>query len=270
MKRIPALTCLFLCIVAATTAQAQNWPSFRGNNGSGVADGHRTPTSWSLEKSENIAWKTPVPGLSHASPIVWGNRIFIITAIGETNANFKAKDRGIGLANDAAKHTWRIYSLDKKTGRIIWEKTAYEGVPRRSDHIKANRPTPLPQRWQKYVWLFGSEGWPVLRVNGKLSLGKVLDSNRGYAGVPAPSGDSSSPIISKNIVPFQADAIAVILAAYISDGQKVGARAGELPSWETPSLRSKIDGVDQRAGRYLRTMIPLTERACDSPKPKYR
>src|ERR1041385_5465456 len=77
MKRLLVLV-LFL---SATTINAQNWPSFRGPNASGVAEGTNPPLTWDLEKSQNVLWKTNIPGLSHASPIVWGNQIFLITAI---------------------------------------------------------------------------------------------------------------------------------------------------------------------------------------------
>lgn len=265
MKRI-LLLCLSFCFVATVTAQAQNWPSFRGNNGSGVADGHRTPINWSLERSENIAWKTPIPGLSHASPIVWGNRIFIITAIGETNANFKAKDRGIGLANDAVKHTWRIYSIDKKTGRIIWEKTAYEGVPRAKRHIKATQANATPATDGKYVVaLFGSEGLACYDVNGKLLWKQDLGIlNPGYAGMPDSEwGHSSSPIIYKNLVIVQADGHKQsFIAAYnLRNGKQVWrVERGELPSWGTPVIyegKTRTELISD-AGRYLRSYDPLT------------
>ncbi len=266
MKRILALFGLSLFFVAATTAQAQNWPSFRGNNASGVSDGHRTPTSWSLEKSENIVWKTPVPGLSHASPIVWGNRVFVITAIGETNANFKAKDRGIGLANDAAKHAWRIYSIDKKTGRIIWEKTAYEGVPRAKRHIKATQANATPATDGKYVVaLFGSEGLACYDMNGKLLWKQDLGIlNPGYYGMPDSEwGHSSSPIIYKNMVIVQADGHKQsFIAAYnLRDGKQVWrVERGELPSWGTPVIyesKTRTELISD-AGRYLRSYDPLT------------
>lgn len=264
MKRILSLICC-LCF-AALTAQAQNWPSFRGLNASGIADGHRTPTSWSLEKSENIAWKTPVPGLSHSSPIVWGNRVFVITAIGETNAAFKAKDRGIGLANDDAKHTWRIYCLDKKSGRIIWEKTAYEGVPRAKRHIKATQANATPATDGKYVVaLFGSEGLAAFDMNGRLLWKQDLGIlNPGYAGVPDSEwGHSSSPIIYKNLVFVQADGQKQsFIAAYnLQNGKQVWrVERGELPSWGTPVIyqsKTRTELISD-AGRYLRGYDPLT------------
>ncbi|MBA3765598.1 MAG: PQQ-binding-like beta-propeller repeat protein [Acidobacteria bacterium] len=265
MKHILAL-CLSLCFVAALTVQAQNWPSFRGNNASGVAEGHRTPTSWSLEKSENIAWKTPVPGLSHASPIVWGNRVFVITAIGETNAAFKPKDRGIGLANDAAKHTWRIYCLDKRTGRIIWEKTAYEGVPRAKRHIKATQANATPATDGKYVVaLFGSEGLACFDINGRLVWKQDLGIlNPGYYGDPTSEwGHSSSPIIYRNMVIVQADGQKQsFIAAYdLRDGKQVWrVERGELPSWGTPVIyegKTRTELISD-AGRYARGYDPLT------------
>src|SRR4029079_13415095 len=101
MKRLVLLV-LFL---SATTINAQNWPSFRGPNASGVAEGTNPPTTWDLEKSQNVLCKTDIPGLSHSSPIVWDNYIFLITAISsDAKAGFQAKDRGIDLANDDVKH----------------------------------------------------------------------------------------------------------------------------------------------------------------------
>ena len=131
MKLIGAL---ILCVQIVIVAQAQNWPSFRGTNATGVTEGRTTPTTWTIDKGQNVVWKTAIPGFSHASPIVWDNRVFVITAISsDTNANFIAKDRGIDLANDDVKHTWRIYCLDKKSGQIIWSQTAYEACPEQKD-----------------------------------------------------------------------------------------------------------------------------------------
>ena len=105
MKYLVVLVLFF----SAITINAQNWPSFRGPNASGVAEGTNPPVTWDIEKSQNVLWKTNIPGLSHASPIVWGNQIFVITAVSsEAKPTFKAKDRGIGLANDDASHTWMI------------------------------------------------------------------------------------------------------------------------------------------------------------------
>jgi outer membrane protein assembly factor BamB len=244
MKKIKRILFLLFCFCFATVtaAEAQNWPSFRGQNGSGVAEGHSTPASWSLEKSENIAWKTPLPGLSHASPIVWGNRVFVITAISATNAAFKPKDTDINSANDNAKHTWRIYCLDKQTGRVIWEKTAYEGIPRARRHLKASQANATPATDGRYVVaLFGSEGLACYDMEGRLVWKQDLGIlNPGYADIPDSEwGHSSSPIIYRNTVIVQADGHKQsFIAAYnLLDGKQVWrVERGELPSWGTPVI----------------------------------
>ena len=60
---------------------ARNWPGFRGIQASGVADGQGVPTAWNVETGENVRWKTPIPGLGNSSPVIWGDRIFVTTAI---------------------------------------------------------------------------------------------------------------------------------------------------------------------------------------------
>src|SRR5690348_8928470 len=70
-----------LCVVFTSVAYSQNWPSFRGQNGAGVGDGNALPITWDVAKSTNILWKTPIPGLGHSSPVVWGDRVFVTTAV---------------------------------------------------------------------------------------------------------------------------------------------------------------------------------------------
>jgi outer membrane protein assembly factor BamB len=151
---------LLVLFLSSTTINAQNWPSFRGPNASGVAEGTNPPITWDLEKSQNVLWKTNIPGLSHSSPIVWGNNVFVITAISsDAKSTFKAKDRGIDLATDDVRHTWMIFALDKRNGRVIWSEEAYEGVPRAKRHVKATQANSTPVTDGRYVVaLFGSEG----------------------------------------------------------------------------------------------------------------
>src|SRR5438105_2182914 len=102
-----------LCFTALL--QAQNWPSFRGPNASGVAVGKPAPTAWDAAKQTNVLWKTPVPGLAHSSPIVWGDRVFVTTAISsDPKAVFRHGLYGdVEPSNDVSKHSWRVYCLDK-------------------------------------------------------------------------------------------------------------------------------------------------------------
>ena len=86
---------LGLSLLLAAAAHAQNWPTFRGPNGSGIATAP-LPTTWDGEKSSNILWKTPLPGLGHSSPVVWGDRVFVTLAISSAaNPNHNPKDADI-------------------------------------------------------------------------------------------------------------------------------------------------------------------------------
>jgi hypothetical protein len=79
--RIRFILTIALLICPVVSAEAQNWPAFRGANASGAADGQNPPATWNVEKNENVVWKTPIPGLAHASPIVWGDKLFVVTAV---------------------------------------------------------------------------------------------------------------------------------------------------------------------------------------------
>ena len=68
-------------LLLTLTLHAQNWPPFRGPSASGVADRQSLPSTWNARPGANIRWKIPIPGLAHSSPIVWGERVFLTTAI---------------------------------------------------------------------------------------------------------------------------------------------------------------------------------------------
>jgi len=234
-----------------------------------VADGQSLPVAWNGEKSENIKWKTRIPGLAHSSPVVWGDRVFITTAISSDPApTYSSTAGGIDAANDNTKHSWRIYSLDKKTGRILWEKTAYEGIPKVKRHIKATQANSTPVTDGRIVAaLFGSEGLYVYDLNGKLlwqaDLG-ILDP--GYANDPRyPWGYASSPIIYKDLLIVQCDIQKnSFVAAYnIGDGKRAWMTPREeLPSWGTPTIIEGRDRVEMitNSPRHIRGIDPLTGR----------
>src|SRR5437867_8139941 len=72
---------LLVWLSACASVFGQHWPSFRGPNASGVADGHPTPVKWNATSGESVLWKTPIPGMAVSSPIVWGDRVFVSTAV---------------------------------------------------------------------------------------------------------------------------------------------------------------------------------------------
>src|SRR5262249_62205957 len=82
--------------------RSANWPQFRGPSASGVADGQLPPTGWDAGKGVNVRWKTPIPGLGHACPVVWGDRVFVTTAVsGDPKATLRPRAYG---GADSVKH----------------------------------------------------------------------------------------------------------------------------------------------------------------------
>jgi outer membrane protein assembly factor BamB len=264
MKRLLSF-CLFLCFTS--TAFAQNWPQFRGVNASGVAENQKTPTSWDATKSQNVVWKTPIPGLSHASPVVWNDRVFVVTAVGDDpNPTYVPKDRGISLARDEVKHSWRIYALDRRTGRVLWQQTAHEGVPRARRHIKATQANSTPVTdGRTVVALMGSEGLYAYDFAGKLLWKQDLGVlNPGLWDDPNSSwGHGSSPVIHRGLVIVQADGHKQsFIAAYnLKDGKQAWrVERGEITSWSTPTLVEAGGRAELVAngGRFIRGYDPQT------------
>ena len=98
----------------------RNWPSFRGEAGGGNGDGQRAVTEWDVTSGKNIKWKTPIPGIANSSPITWGNRVFVTTAISKAgDKSFRTGLYGdVKPVEDLSEHEWKVYALDKATGKI--------------------------------------------------------------------------------------------------------------------------------------------------------
>ncbi len=243
MKRL-ALSLACLCLVSMA-ARAQNWPQFRGAGATGVAEGKPAPVKWDGEKSVGVRWKTPIPGLAHSSPVVWGNTVFVTTAVSSA-----AKDETrFGLYGDVEPvkddpaHTWKLYAVDKATGKILWERTAHKGLPKVKRHPKSTHADSTPATdGRTVVALFGSNGLFAYDMKGKLlwkqDLG-VLDA--GWFYDPDYQWEhGSSPVIYKNLVIVQADIQKdSFIAAYdLKTGKQVWKtmREGELSGWSTPTV----------------------------------
>ncbi len=265
MKSFLVLAC---CVMFASVAAAQNWPSFRGPNGAGVGDGNDPPTTWDAEKSINILWKTPIPGLGHSSPIIWKDQIFVTTAISsDANSEFVhgLTDTGASAA-DTSKHSWRIYCLNKNTGRIIWEKTIYEGVPKVKRHVKASYANPTPATDGKHLLVsFGSEGLYCFDLDGKLLWKQDLGVLDGGWTADAGShwGFGSSPIIYKDLAIVQCDTQnqSFVAAFDLASGKRVWQTMREEDSsWSTPTIYEANNRAEliTSGTKYYRGYDPLT------------
>ena len=85
-----------------------------------------------------MLWKTPIPGLAHSSPIVWGDLVFVTTAISGRDNSVRVGLYGdINSVEDDSEHIWSVYALDKRSGEIVWERVAHRGTPKVKRHTKA-------------------------------------------------------------------------------------------------------------------------------------
>jgi outer membrane protein assembly factor BamB len=243
-------------------SSAGSWPSFRGPNASGVADGQHLPDRWDGKTGQNILWHTAIPGLAHSSPVVWGDRVFVTSAISSRpNATFKPGLYGDGDASDdRSKHKWVLYALDKRTGKIVWDRVAFEGEPGNKRHIKSTYASASPATDGRIVvaW-FGSQGVYAYDINGvllwRVDLGRV---DMGAYDIPSYEwGPASSPVIWNGLVLLQCDtqADSFVLALDEDTGKVVWKTdRQELPSWGTPTVMTIGDRAElvTNAANFIR------------------
>src|SRR6266536_1745900 len=238
------LTLTLLNSITASSATA-NWPQWRGPDGQGVSAETGLPVEWSQTK--NVKWKTAIAGRGHSSPIVWGKKIFLTTALdGEAipgrkpGVTHKLQDGTEFVHPDAVgadlKHAFKVICLDRQSGKILWERVAYEGAVYDSRHKKASFASSTPATDGKYVFaFFGDEGLYAYDFNGKFiwkqDLGKLGTASVGY-GV--------SPILYQDLVIMQCDDSGgnSFIAAF---DKKTGKEAWRVPrkvdiTWSTPVL----------------------------------
>jgi outer membrane protein assembly factor BamB len=254
-----AAVAVVLCVPASFgTSGASNprpgvdWPQFRGIRASGVDERHPAPIKWDVARKDALRWKTSIPGLGHASPVVWGDTIYVATSIsGRKDANLRIGYYGdIDPVRDDTPHEWRVYALDKKTGAVRWQKTVLTAVPKIKRHTKATHAnSTLATDGDRIVAFFGSEGLHAFDTKGnqlwKKDLG-VLDA--GYYEVPDAQWETgSSPILHDNVVVVQADVQkgSFIAAFDAKDGRELWRKTREdVPTWSTPTVH-EVNGRTQ-------------------------
>jgi outer membrane protein assembly factor BamB len=254
---------------AAPRSAPRPWAAFRGPNASGVADGQGAPAEWDVTTGRNVRWKTPIAGLANAAPIIWGDQVFITSAVsskGDTTMK-------IGLygdttpVDDLSDHIWRLYSLDRLTGKLRWERVVYEGAPKTKRHTKATQANATPVTDGTHlVAVFGAIGLMVCYdLDGNLIWQKDLGvMESGWFYDPEYQwGHSSSPILYKGLVIVQADMPrgSYIAAFAIDTGKEVWrtSRADEVSTFATPALYSGAGGDELITnGTQIRAYDPST------------
>lgn len=226
-------------------ASAGNWPQWRGPDGSGISNEKNLPSEWSPTK--NIKWKTAIDGRAHSSPIVWGKMVFLTTAVeGEVVAGAKAVKHELEPGKEWVhpdsvgadrKHAFKVIALDRDSGKILWQQTAWEGTPYDNRHRKSSYAASTPATDGKLVYaFFGTEGLYAYDFKGKLAW-KAQLGNMANLGM----GTGTSPILFENLVIVQCDEDNGKASFIVAVDKKTGKEAWRTPrkiqiSWSTPLL----------------------------------
>ena len=249
MERIRILASSLVVALSVGLASGESrptqWPQFRGPDGQGVSAEKGLPDEWSATR--NVLWKTAIPGRGHASPVIWGDRIFLTTAIeGEVVPGAKGvrhvvdgqdfvHPQGVG---DDRRHTFKVLALDARDGRMLWETIAHEGVPYDTRHKKASfaSQTPVTDGTLVYAF-FGSEGRLfAYDMDGRLEWKAALG---GIATVGV--GVGTSPLLYRDLVILQCDEDNGEASFITALDKRTGKQVWRVPrkvqvSWATPVL----------------------------------
>lgn len=276
MSRTACLACTAVLLLApflftnAQNSDQAHWPQWRGPFFNGMARGD-APTTWSDTK--NIKWKAAIPGRGYSTPIIWGDKIFLTTAIptGVPPATpppaATAQPQGERRGRDSGpqvEHKFDVMCLDRKTGKILWQRTAKVAVPHEGYHraygsFASN--SPVTDGRLLYV-SFGSRGIYAYDFNGKLIWEKDLSVQM---KMRLAFGEGTAPLLIENrlIKVFDHEAGSFIVALDKRTGKELWrVTRDEGSSWSTP-LAIEIDGRKQvvvAATKKVRSYDPATGR----------
>jgi outer membrane protein assembly factor BamB len=229
---------LWLVLAVATLSRAvgaEDWPAFRGPGATGVASATGLPDRWSA--TENVAWKTDLPGRGWSSPVVVGGRVFLTTC--ESSAPPEEAKKGLYFGGDRSEpsadvHRWKAMALDLESGRVLWEKVLHEGPPTQPIHIKGSHASETPVADGSHLWcLFGGVGIFCLDHAGELVWERPLPARRMRAGW----GTAASPALhgGRLYVVSDNEEASEIVALDAGTGDEVWkTERDEKSNWSTP------------------------------------
>ena len=208
MKRTTLILCAAASLFAGSFAHAENWPQFRGPTRQGVSTETGLPLEWS--ETSHVAWKEQIPGQAWSSPIVWGDRVFVTTAM-------------------VAGQSCRVLALDAKSGRVLWNREVFRQVPlKKEDRNSHATPTPATDGERVYA-CFGDGSFAALDF-----AGEIVWTNRDYPFY-GQHGLGTSPILYNGLL---------IMAR---DGSSNG--EDKALGWQKPWDQAYVLALDAKTGR---------------------
>ena len=250
----------------------RQWSSYRGYYASGVLDQAGLPELWNVSGDKYFLWEIDIPGLSLSSPVIWGDKVFITTAVSDqdTSGLRTFMSGSVQPVNDTSYHEWKVYCIDKNSGGIIWEETACAGVPEVKRHpMSTHANTSMATDGEYAVAFFGSEGLYCYDMDGKLLWSKDFGLLRSafFIAETAEWEFASSPIIHKGVVIVQVDVLenSFIAALDAGTGEELWkTQRDEFPGWSTPNIYSHqgrdivaVNGFKHRGGYDFQTGEPI-------------
>ncbi len=225
--------CLIPILVQAKHHAVQavhNWPHWRGPHANGLVEEGNPPVEWS--ESTNIRWKAKIPGMGHATPIVWGDKIFVQTAV-QTDKAVDAPREGRRPAPPYI-YQFKILALDRNSGNAVWEKTAREAHPHEGIHQTASYASTSGVTDGEHLYaFFGSWGLYCFDFDGNLKWEKDL----GDLKIAGSFGEGTSPTVHGNtlIINWDHQGDSFIVALDRRTGEDIWRRdRNERTTWTTP------------------------------------
>ena len=242
---------LFTSVLVIANESHQNWPQWRGPTWNGVAPEGNPPVTWS--ETENLVWKTPIPGSGWSTPVIWGDRMFIHTAI-PLDEQLPVPDvippGTPNIRNHPAVATsWKaqrlaVICLDTTTGKSPWNKTVFEGMPHQGHHRKGGFASESPVTDGQYVYsYFGSFGLFCHDYKGELIWKKefkpqAMEDSLGEGTSPALHGNKLIIVVDHELQSF-------VVAIDKHTGEEIWkTHRDEVSNWTTPRIYNH-DGHDR-------------------------
>ena len=226
--------------IAATAERF--WPQWRGPHATGVSKHANPPTEWS--ETKNIRWKVEIPGRGSSSPVIWGDRLYVLSAVPSGVAGAAAHQPRGGLpARDV--HRFVVLAVDRRTGHTIWERTATEAKPHEASHQDNGTyasSSAITDGRRVYAW-FESQGMYVYDMDGTLLWSKDL----GDKTMRNQFGEGSTPVLAGDRLVIVWDHLAgsFIVALDATNGRELWRQSrDEIDTWATP-LVVEQDGRKQ-------------------------
>jgi outer membrane protein assembly factor BamB len=236
MKRLTLTTLVALAVTsvyaAPDPASEKNWPQWRGPYATGVSKTADPPVEWS--ETKNIRWKVEIPGRGSSSPVIWGDKVFVLSAV-PVGVDAAASHQARGGMKPLVAHRSVIMALDRKTGKVLWEHTARETMPHEGAHPQFGTyaSSSAFTDGQRVYAFFDSFGLYAYDMNGKLLWEKDLGDKK----MRNEFGEGQTPVLhgGKIVVQWDHQGQSFITALDKVTGKELWrADRQEIDSWGTP------------------------------------